>query len=238
MFRKGIGRGQDLREDHWIPLSDLMTGLMMIFLLVAVSYMSSVELTNYRIRQIAVRYDEVHNSLYRDLQREFQKDLPRWGAELHRDLSIRFREPDVLFDTGSDVLKPRFRSILEDFFPRYIAILSSKKYRKSISEIRIEGHTSSFWNKDITGSSDQAYFNNMALSQARTRSTLAYVLGLPAVSREKAWLKAELTANGLSSSHLIFGRKGLEDSAASQRVEFRVRTDAASRIARIIEVSR
>jgi hypothetical protein len=26
-------------DDHWIPLSDLMTGLMMIFLLIAISYM-------------------------------------------------------------------------------------------------------------------------------------------------------------------------------------------------------
>ena len=232
------GEPPDASEDHWIPLSDLMTGLMMVFLLVAVSYMTDVELTNYKIRKIAVRYSEVHDALYRDLAREFQGDLPKWGAELHRDLSIRFREPDVLFSTGSDTLKPRFESILDDFFPRYIAILHSKKYRSSITEIRIEGHTSSFWNKATPSSSDSAYFNNMALSQARTRSTLLYVMELPAVNGEKPWLKKVLTANGLSSSRLIFRENGEEDPALSQRVEFRVRTDAASRIARIIEVSK
>ncbi|MHB8369837.1 MAG: OmpA/MotB family protein [Leptospirales bacterium] len=228
----------DGQEDHWIPLSDLMTGLMMVFLLVAVSYMTDVELTNYKIRKIAVRYSEVHDALYRDLAREFRNDLPKWGAELHRDLSIRFREPDVLFAIGSDSLKPRFESILDNFFPRYIAILHSKKYRGSITEIRIEGHTSSFWNKSTPSSSDSAYFNNMALSQARTRSTLLYVMELSSVSGEKPWLKKVLTANGLSSSRLIFQDNGEEDPAASQRVEFRVRTDAASRIARIIEVSK
>ena len=234
----GFPHDSEGQEDHWIPLSDLMTGLMMIFLLVAVSYMTDVELTNYKIRKIAIRYNEVHDALYQELAREFRNDLPKWGAELHRDLSIRFREPDVLFSTGSDALNPRFKAILDDFFPRYIAILDSKKYRNSITEIRIEGHTSSFWNKATPPSSDMAYFNNMALSQARTRSTLLYVMELPDLSRERPWLKRVLTANGLSSSRLIYKETGEEDPALSQRVEFRVRTDAASRIARIIEVSK
>ena len=234
----GHHRDSEGQEDHWIPLSDLMTGLMMVFLLVAVSYMTDVEIANYKIRKIAVRYSEVHDALYQDLAREFRDDLPRWGAELHRDLSIRFREPDVLFATGSDALNPRFKAILDNFFPRYIAILDSKKYRHSITEIRIEGHTSSFWNKGTPPNSDAAYFNNMALSQARTRSTLLYVMELPAVSGERPWLKRVLTANGLSSSRLIYRSDGREDPVRSQRVEFRVKTDAASRIARIIEVAK
>jgi len=64
------------------------------------------------------------------------------------------------------------------------------------------------------------------------------VMELSSVSGEKPWLKKVLTANGLSSSRLIFQDNGEEDPARSQRVEFRVRTDAASRIARIIEVSK
>ncbi|MHB8423494.1 MAG: hypothetical protein ACYDAM_12165, partial [Leptospirales bacterium] len=107
---------------------------------------------------------------------------------------------------------------------RYIAILFSDKYKNSIREIRIEGHTSSVWN-DIS-SSDDAYFKNMELSQARTRSTLQYVLTLPTVQNKKDWLRQLLTANGLSSSKLIYDKNGKEDSLISQRVEFRVRTDA------------
>jgi len=30
-------------EDHWIPLSDLMTGLMMVFLVIAILFMIKVE---------------------------------------------------------------------------------------------------------------------------------------------------------------------------------------------------
>jgi outer membrane protein OmpA-like peptidoglycan-associated protein len=82
---------------------------------------------------------------------------------------------------------------------------------------------------------DEAYFNNMALSQARTRSALQHVLAIPTVQGDRAWLQYHLTANGLSSSKLVLDANGRENPAKSQRVEFRVRTDADAKIAKIIE---
>jgi outer membrane protein OmpA-like peptidoglycan-associated protein len=218
-------------EDHWIPLSDLMTGLMMFFLLLAVVFMVKVQSDAAKVQEIAVLYDQLRVDLYQDLDREFKNDLPRWGAELHTDLSIRFREPDVLFETGSAELRPRFKTILNEFFPRYVAILTRSRYRNAITEVRIEGHTSSVWYVGLA--QDQAYLRNMDLSQSRTRSTLGYVLEMPALADEKPWLMRYVTANGLSSSHII-KRQGVEDQLASQRVEFRVRTDADARIAEIL----
>jgi outer membrane protein OmpA-like peptidoglycan-associated protein len=224
-------------ESHWIPLTDLMTGLMVIFLLIAVSYMMQVEADAARIKNVAIAYSEIRDALFEDLNREFQADLPKWKAQLLKtDLTIRFSEPEVLFATGSSELKPEFQAILQDFFPRYMRILTSKKYRDSISEVRIEGHTSSDWNG--VGSPEDAYFRNMELSQARTRSTLAYVLSLPADRGQVAWLRRFVTANGLSSSRLILDEHGNEDVARSRRVEFRVRTDAETRLAKILEVSK
>lgn len=221
------------REDHWIPLADIMTGLMMMFLLVALVFMIKVQTDADKINNIAVVYDEMRENIYRDLEHEFHNDLPKWGATLNPDLSVRFREPDVLFDTGKDILKPRFEAILDDFFPRYIRILSQPKYRGSIEEIRIEGHTSSFW-KNGGATAQDAYFLNMQLSQSRTRSVLQYVLSLPAIANSRYWLTAHLTANGLSSSKLIRRPDGTEDPEASQRVEFRVRTNADARIAQML----
>jgi outer membrane protein OmpA-like peptidoglycan-associated protein len=223
-------------ESHWIPLSDLMTGLMVIFLLIAVSYMIQVEADAARIKNVAIAYSEIKDALFEDLNREFRNDLPKWNAQLLKnDLTIRFSEPEVLFATGSSELKPEFQRILQDFFPRYVRILTSRKYRDSISEVRIEGHTSSDWNGVAAG---DAYFLNMELSQARTRSTLAYVMSLPADQEQLAWLRKYVTANGLSSSRLITDAKGVEDVARSRRVEFRVRTDAETRLAKILEVSK
>ena len=225
------------QEAHWIPLSDLMTGLMVIFLLIAVMYMLKVEADTDRIRNIAIAYNDIRDGLYVDLRNEFNSDLIHWHAQLIKgDLTIRFTEPEVLFATGSSELKPEFKAILSDFFPRYVRILTASKYRGSITEIRIEGHTSSDWTGQT--SSQDAYFHNMELSQARTRSTLSYVLGLPSVDRDRAWLTRYLTANGLSSSRPILDADHKEDAERSRRVEFRVRTDAENRIATIMQVTR
>ena len=230
-------------DHHWIPLSDLMTGLMMIFLLIAITYMIKVDAdtqvikqASARTKEIATLYEQMKSQLYDDLRKEFEKDLPRWGAELLPDATIRFKAPDVLFDSGHSELKPRFKNILDEFFPRYIAIIGSDKYRASIQEIRIEGYTSSFWQSAT--SDEDAYFQNMRLSQDRTRSALEYVLRLPTLANDLNWLRAHITANGLSYSKRIFKANGKEDFARSQRVEFRVRTDADSRIERILEATK
>jgi outer membrane protein OmpA-like peptidoglycan-associated protein len=75
----------------------------------------------------------------------------------------------------------------------------------------------------------------MALSQSRTRTTLQYVLGLPKVADQQQWLKANLTANGLSSSRLRYNADGSENKDLSQRVEFRVRTNADAQISEILK---
>jgi outer membrane protein OmpA-like peptidoglycan-associated protein len=221
------------QETHWIPLSDLMTGLMVVFLLIAVTYMIRVEADADKVKEVAIAYSEIKDALYEDLNREFKLDLQNWKAQLIKEnLSIRFTEPDVLFAEGSSELKPEFQAILSDFFPRYVRILTSPKYRDSISEIRIEGHTSSVWTGVTTP--EDAYLRNMELS----RSALVFALSLPEVNGERAWLRQYLTANGLSSSHPVFDAGGVEDPARSRRVEFRVRTDAETRIAKILEVSK
>ncbi|MCI0467256.1 MAG: OmpA family protein [Beijerinckiaceae bacterium] len=228
------------REEHWIPLSDLMTGLMMVFMLVAIVFMIQVEALMHRaerqaqqMKQVAVLYDETRQRLYADLENEFRSDLPRWKASLDRDLAIRFEEPDVLFDMGKAELKPQFKRILDDFFPRYLRIIQN--YKDSIDEIRIEGHTSKIWNSATNN--DDAYFKNMELSQSRTRSALQYVLLLGSVAPQRSWLTARLTANGLSSSRLRFNLDGSENLQASQRVEFRLRTNAEARIGEILRAA-
>jgi outer membrane protein OmpA-like peptidoglycan-associated protein len=224
-------------EAHWIPLSDLMTGLMMMFLLIAVVYMVQIEAESRKMKEVAVLYDELRTKLYEDLNREFAADLDRWGAKISKDnLTVQFREPEVLFALGSSELKPRFKEILDDFFPRYVRILTSDKYKQSITELRIEGHTSSVWTSSVDH--QQSYFLNMALSQERTRSTLQYVMSIPSLQGDVQWLEQFATANGLSFSKLVRTPDGSEDRAASQRVEFRVVTDAERRIARILEAAR
>ena len=222
-------------EEHWIPLSDLMTGLMFLFLLIALAYMVQVEVQAHKAKQVAVIYEQTRLRLYQDLYREFHSDLRRWDADLYKDtLSIRFKEPDVLFKTGSDTLQPKFAAILDSFFPRYVRILTAPGYRNSVTEVRIEGYTSTIWHSGA--SPQEAYIGNMALSQSRTRSVLNYVLAMPKMQRYWPWLRERVTANGLSFSHLIVNPNQSENQGASQRVEFRVITDADAQIKKVLEL--
>ena len=227
-------------EEHWISISDMMAGLMVIFLFIAISYMlhiradkKEIEQIKEKIEQIAVTYEKLKSELYNDLEREFKNDLNEWNAVLDRQtLSVRFKEPEVLFEPGDAEVRPAFKKILDDFFPRYIQILRRTEYINDIAEIRIEGHTSSEWSENV--SDEEAYILNMELSQDRTRSVLKYVLQIPKISENREWLKDHLTANGLSSIKLI-SKEGIEHKEESRRVEFRVRTNAEKRIVEIIK---
>jgi len=66
----------------------------------------------------------LRTQLFEDLQREFEDDLPRWGTELSDDLSLRFYNTEVLFAQGDAAVNPAFESILDDFFPRYVRIIT------------------------------------------------------------------------------------------------------------------
>ncbi len=226
---------QEENEGQWISIADVMSVTMMIFMFLTVIFMATVQVDKESIEEIAVTYNRLQNSLYDDLEREFKDDWERWSAVPNREtLSITFTEPRVLFDEGKAVLKESFKSILIDFFPRYVKILTGPKYKTDIEEVRIEGHTSKKW-KPFPENSKIAYFKNMELSQKRTRAVLEYVLNLDKVSRDFEWLKKRLTANGLSSSKPVLRKDGSENEKRSRRVEFRVRTNAEKRIVQILK---
>lgn len=227
-------------------IADLMSALMIIFLFISVSYMLQISkekefiantAENYRIEkqnvtEIASKFQMTKVAIYQDLLKEFKDELTLWNAVIDRQtLSVRFKEPDIFFKTGDKQLNDNFKKILDNFFPRYIKILSQEKYKDAIEEIRIEGHTSSEWSEKSTPL--ESYFKNMALSQARTRSVLEYVMSLPKLKKYQNFLISKVTANGLSYSQRII-KNGKEDFEQSRRVEFRIRTTAEKHIERIL----
>ena len=181
-------------HEHWISVSDLMSGLMMVFLFISIALMRHAFVERDKIKDVAKAYETTQIAIYE-----------------------------------SATLQPRFEEILNDFFPRYIKSL--KPYRNSITEIRIEGHASSYWSIDATP--ERAYANNMVLSQARTRSVLFYILNMTRTNEEKDWLRKHIAAIGFSSSHLVM-KNGREDPRASRRVTFRLLTNADQQIRRIL----
>lgn len=223
MKRRRVHNEGNAENVFALSTGDLMAGLLFIFILLLMGALLQVQEKAEQDEEIVRKYDQIKTQLYIDLQEEFKDDLKVWRAEIDSTLCVRFQEPSMLFDNNEAILKENFKKILNDFYPRYIAILNKPEYRDNIEEIRIEGHT------DSNGS----YFHNMELSQNRTRAVLQYCMGLMKPEQIN-WAKNFITANGLSSSHPII-RDGVEDKSLSRRVEFRVRTNAEKQLEVITE---
>ena len=221
------GRERRVEGSHWLSVSDLMAGLMMIFLFIAITYMRFVQIEKERIRQVAVVANETHTALYDSLALEFADDLGRWKAEIDEaTLTVRFNDPEILFEQNKKEIRPVFESILSEFFPRYLQVLNG--FEEHLDEVRIEGHTSSEWR--IESNPTDAFFNNMRLSQARTFEVLKFCYELPGVQDNYRWLNQRFSAVGMSSARLKFRPDGSEDRARSRRVEFTVKTNFEKRI--------
>lgn len=221
-----ISKEDNSDDSQWLPVSDLMSGLMILFLFIAISFILNT-------KKVAENYQDTQNEIYYALKKEFANNLDDWKAKIDKEsLTFIFTDPEVLFKTGESTLQERFKTTLKEFFPRYLKVVSN--YKKSINEIRIEGHTSSEWNWDST--EDFAYFENMRLSQDRTRSVLYYVYNLSEVKNFREWIKSNLSAVGLSSSKRILSENGDEDKAASKRVTFRIITNAEEQLQKLSEM--
>ena len=157
------------RQNVWLSVSDLMTGLMIIFLFVAVAYMIQVQDN----QSVLTDYVETKQHLHDRLVSEFKGDTAKWKMVVGKDLSMKFKEPEVLFAQGSGEIKPKFMEILNEFIPRYLNILLTDTLRDRIQEIRIEGHTDDLrmvkYGKD-------PYLSNVLLSQERAYNVLKYIL--------------------------------------------------------------
>jgi len=233
-MKRFFGSSDYEEESEWLSISDMMAGLMVIFMFISIAYISTYKTQNNQIREIAKSWESREEEIYQELRDEFKNDLDELTAEIIKEsLLIRFNSPKIGFEKGEHEIPPKFRDILDEFFPRYIRVLTPFKEQGVLEEIRIEGHTSPEW--EDASSEEEAYFKNMELSQKRTRAVLKYALGLVA-PEDQAWLRKLLTANGLSSSRPVRG--AASDPERSRRVEFRVRTKVRSEIKRILDVAR
>lgn len=216
------------KPNVWLSVSDLMTGLMVIFLFVAIAYISRVQ----KNQSVLTDYVETKNEMHDKLVKEFAGDTLKWQMAIGKDLTMKFKEPTVLFATGSCELTPRFKQILDEFLPRYFTILLNDSLSNKIQEIRIEGHTDDV---PIPRYDSDPYIANAMLSQQRALSVIRYFRNMPAYQKyspeQQHQLEFWLTANGLSYGKSVdsdgeYTQKSGNpiDKDLSRRVEFRIVT--------------
>ena len=205
-----------------------MTGLMIIFLFVAVAYMIQVQDN----QSVLTDYVETKQHLHDRLVNEFKGDTAKWKMVVGKDLSMKFKEPEVLFDQGSGEIKTKFMEILDEFIPRYLNILLTDSLKDRIQEIRIEGHTD---NLRMVKYGKDPYLSNVLLSQERAYNVLKYIREMPTFEKytpeQKRLLDYWFTANGLSygkalnsNGEYVVIKGDTIDKEKSRRVEFRIVT--------------
>lgn len=213
------------KSNVWMSVSDLMTGLMVIFLFVAIAYIKMVQDST----SVLSNYVDTKTEMHDKLVKEFKGDTARWQMTIGKDLSMKFNNPTTLFQFGKADITPGFKSILDEFIPKYLNILLADSSRMNIQEIRIEGHT------DMTPvSGKDPFLGNVELSQRRAYSVLEYIRKnfYPSYSeKDQKLLDFWFTANGLSygkalDSHgkYVFDSGEAIDDSLSRRVEFRIVT--------------
>ncbi len=206
----------------------MMSGLMLVFLFIAIGFMIEMQSQKDSMKEIATSYRDTKANLNEVLYGEFEDDLKQWDATISKDNAIIFNSPEVLFSVNSSTLKPEFKKVLKEFFPRYVKILTSKQYKDEIKEIRVEGHTSDTWANST--SKKEIYLNNMKLSQNRAYEVLSYCYGLEndVVKSTRDWLAKFFRANGMAFSKL-------KDVKKARRVEFRVEMKSEDRVYKILK---
>ena len=216
------------KQNVWLSVSDLMTGLMIIFLFISIAYISKVQDN----QEVLSDYVETKTKLHDKLVDKFKSDTIKWQMSIGRDLSMKFKNPTVLFESGKAELTPDFKRILDQFLPKYFSILVNDSLRDQIEEVRIEGHTDIVPYPQLD---PDPYIANAILSQQRALNVLRYFRQMPAYKsfsqEDKKRIEFWLTANGLSYGKSLDsqGRFTFESNkepnfAMSRRVEFRIIT--------------
>lgn len=227
------------KNNVWMSLSDLMTGLMVIFLFIAIAYM-------IRLRDDISEYKDTKEQIYSNLKNKFSDgEIANGTISVNPDLSLRFLRATTQFSSGQKILPKSFELTLDTVMPKYFDVLVNLNdtLKKKLKEIRIEGHTD---DEGFPTINKDAYRANLILSQERARNVLFHILDIIEqknyIDSDKLLLKHLLTANGYSYSRAldtkgneIYGTGHTIDKNKSRRVEIRIITDEKAVLEKLIK---
>jgi chemotaxis protein MotB len=211
MYKKN--KKADEEVTYWLSFSDVMSSLLIIFLLLFVYKILDYnqEIKNYN-ETLASKEAKIQE-LSKVRTKIIEKLLEQFGENIAIDKNtgaIKLKS-EILFDSNKSELKPEGKIFLTTFIPKYLDILlGDKEIKDNLSRIIIEGHT------DDVGS----YIYNLDLSQERASSVVKYILMDGVNQNNINDIEQYVSAIGRSKADLI--KNGNEVlMAESRRVEFK-----------------
>lgn len=204
--RKSKGEAE---KPFWISFSDLMTALMMLFLVVmAVALLAVTKTVNEAEQRKVAREKDISKLL--DKVVAAAKKYP--GVTIDRDKSIIDFGSQAQFDTGSYSLGPDKARALRAFVPEILVIARDELGQRWLKRIVVEGFA------DSRGT----YLMNLHLSLERSERVIC-VLQAPPFKDEKAMTEDELEQ--IRQLFLVGGYSSNSAKAsfeASRRIELRI----------------
>lgn len=219
MFKKVVNK-TDYKEENifWITMSDLLLGLMIIFLTLFIMSMVGFSQSKFAEKSAQI-------SLAETMADKFSKNNVKVNVD---KISGMVKISDLeLFDTGSYKLSPRGKKYLDKFFPIYIdTIFSNPAISEKVENIVIEGHTDSQMFKGLK-SQDEQYTKNLELSALRANAIASYVFKTNYNKKYSDRLRKVLIVEGKSNTTPVT-IDGKEDLDKSRRVELKIRMKSSN----------
>ena len=204
-------------------LTDMMTSLMVIFILLLVNYLRNEQVA-------AAKAAEIPRQARADIKKELELKLYGEGFEgviIKEDPNDPYQLivviPDsLLFETGQSELSPKAHAFLGEFTPRFGAVICSEQFIDKLQSFVIEGYTD---NDPIRGQP----LGNMQLSQNRSFAVLTKLLdGAPETSLCFRMLSS---ASGRGEEGCLASVTAPpEEKARCRRVDFRIRVKSEQAI--------
>lgn len=150
--RKPLKSSVDEENPYWMSFSDIMSGLLVIFILASVILILQLMLKQKEFDETRVKFEDEIEALKlaeevrRTILQEIKNELIESGVvvEINANASVLHISNELLeFDSGSDEIKPEYRDtayLIGDVLQKRIAIGDRANY---LDTIFIEGHTDS-----------------------------------------------------------------------------------------------
>ena len=206
---------QNEENIFWITMTDLMLGLVLVFMILF--FYSSTSNYFEKVREQAITGD-----VNEKLVEKFKEKNIDATVDLYSGV-VKISDLE-LFNVNSWELSQKGKDYLNKFVPIYIeTILGNKEYKDNITGIIIQGHTDSQTFAGLNSEEEQ-YMKNMELSLKRAFSVADYI---PKTGYNKQYfedLEKILFVEGCSYNNPILDKNGKEDFAKSRRVELKLVT--------------
>lgn len=97
------------KNNSWMSFSDLMTGLMVIFMFVAISYILEVQKAEQQRQKVVTDFQDSKSAIYKDLRSAFDEEKKEWEMEIGKDLSFVLQIPKLYLLQVNQMLLQPFR---------------------------------------------------------------------------------------------------------------------------------